>query len=435
MEDSFRTDIKDLFSKIGITSVRDLFIGNKVIWVILAFLASISLIAVFSSSSMVIFKGGGNHSGGVFLKQLLLLLVGLCITIAVSQYVYRMKPALLRKHAFFWYVVSVILLLLTFTSAFSEEINGANRWINIFGFSIQPSEFAKLALVVYIARIFSENQDDVSNPKKVLYKILVTTGIVAGIVLVSNFSTAMFIMLIMFFLLYLGGLPLKQFMAILGVGCGFALIMGFIILKEPQLFPRGETWQKRIVSFAPVLAPHASGYDAKRDFAPIDNHQVNQAKIAIATGGILGKGPGNSEQRYRLSQAYCDFIYAIIIEETGWIGAILVILLYIWFMLQSLRLVKGFQHLFDTLVVLGLAFVLTTQAFLHMAVVVNLLPATGQTLPVISSGGSSLFITCIEFGIILGMSQYASSKSDDDEDKKQTSSTDNIKTIENESVN
>ncbi|MBR4498632.1 MAG: cell division protein FtsW [Bacteroidales bacterium] len=435
MEDSFRTDIKERLSAIGITSFRSLFIGNKVIWVILALLAGISLIAVFSSSSMVIYKGGGNHSGGVFLKQLILLLVGMCITIVVSQYVYRMKPGLLRKHAFFWYVVSVILLLLTFTSAFSEEINGANRWINIFGFSIQPSEFAKLALVVYIARIFSENQDDVSDPKKVLYKVLASTAIVAGIVLISNFSTAMFIMLIMFFMLYLGGLPWKQFAAILGIGCGFALIMGFIILKEPQLFPRGETWQKRVVSFAPMLAPHASGYDASRDFAPIDNHQVTQAKIAIANGGLLGKGPGNSEQRYRLSQAYCDFIYAIIIEETGWIGAIFVIALYIWFMLQSLRLVRSFKHLFDTLVVLGLSFVLTTQAFLHMAVVVNLLPATGQTLPVISSGGSSLFITCIEFGIILGMSHYANNKNDSEGAEKQERSSKNIKTIENESVN
>lgn len=422
MEDSFLTDIKERLSSIGISSFRSLFIGNKTIWVILALLAGISLIAVFSSSSMVIYKGGGNHSVGVFLKQLILLIVGMCITILVSQYVCRMKPALLRKHAPFWYVVSVILLLLTFTSAFSEEINGANRWINIFGFSIQPSEFAKLTLVMYIARIFSENQDEVSNPQKVLYKILGATAIVVGIVLISNFSTAVFITLIMFFMLYLGGLPWKQFLAIILVGAGLALVMGFIILKEPQLFPRGETWQKRIVSYAPVLAPHASGYDASRDFAPIDNHQVTQSKIAIANGGIFGKGPGNSEQRYRLSQAYCDFIYAIIIEETGWIGAILVILLYLWLMLQSLRLSKVFKHTFDTLVVLGLAFVLTTQAFLHMAVVVNLLPATGQTLPVISSGGSSLFITCIEFGIILGMSQYAENHSEAGSKIKQSES-------------
>lgn len=399
--------LEKIKEKFGITTVRSLFVGNKVIWIILALLASISLIAVFSSSSMVAMRGGMNRTWVVFIKQFLLLIVGLCITIVMSQYVYRLKPGILKKHSFFWYCVAVVMLLLTFTSAFSEEINGANRWINIFGFSVQPSEFAKLALVVYISAVFAENKEAVGDTRRVLYKILLTTGLVAVIVLISNFSTALFITMIMFVMMYLGGLPLKQFLALIGVGLCLGAIMGFIILKEPQLFPRGETWQKRIVSFAPSLATHASGYDASRDFAPIDNHQVTQAKIAIANGGIFGKGPGNSEQRNKLSQAYCDFIYAIIIEETGWLGAVIVMLLYIWLLWQVMKVVKDFNHVFDTLVVLGLTFMMTSQAFLHMAVVVNLLPATGQTLPVISSGGSSLFITCIEFGIILGMSQYA----------------------------
>ena len=219
-------------------------------------------------------------------------------------------------------------------------------------------------------------------------------------------------------MMYLGRLPFKQFAAIGAIGIALAAIMGFIILKEPQIFPRGETWQKRVVSFVPSLAPYASGYNPETEYAPIDNYQVTQAKIAIAEGGVLGKMPGNSTQRYKLSQAYCDFIYAIIIEEMGWASAIIVLLAYFWLIWQSLNVAKKMQHVFDELVVLGLMFMMVAQAFLHMGVVVNLLPATGQTLPVISSGGSSLFITCIEFGIVLGMSQYAEAHAEDPKKSK-----------------
>ncbi|MCQ2960418.1 MAG: FtsW/RodA/SpoVE family cell cycle protein [Bacteroidales bacterium] len=406
MED-LGTQIKDKLTSMGVTSVKSLFIGNKVIWMIILALAAISLVSVFSSSSMLVIHGGEESYIRVLFKQVVLLLAGLCIIIFFAHYVYRLKPGLIKKHSLFWLIVSIILLLLTFTSAFSEEVNGANRWISIFGFSFQPSEFAKLTLVVYISAVFSDNRDNVGDVKKVLFRIIGATGIVALIVLVSNFSTAAFIVIIMFFMLFLGGIPFKQFFALIGVGILVAGIMGFIILKEPQLFPRGQTWQKRVVSFVPALAPIASGYDAAHEYAPIDNHQVMQSKIAIANGGIFGKGPGNSQQRYRLSQAYCDFIYAIIVEETGWPGAVIVVLLYIWLVWQAMKVVKTMNYTFDVLVVLGLTFMMTCQAFLHMGVVVNLLPATGQTLPVISSGGSSLFITCIEFGIILGMCEYA----------------------------
>ena len=410
--DETLSEIKERLAAEGITSFRSLLIGNKTIWTIFFLLIGISLVAVYSSSSMVIFKNGGNNSFSVLLKQTMYLFAGVVITIIVSQFVYRLKPGILKKQAFFWYLVSIVLLLMTFFSAFSEEVNGAHRWINIFGFSIQPSEFAKMALVIYIAKICSENQQNIGDPKKVLYKILIATGIIACIVLVSNFSTALFIVVIMFFMMYLGRIPFTQLMGIGAVGVGLAVVMGFIIIKQPQIFPRGETWQKRVVSFVPSLAPYASGYNPDTDYAPIDNYQVTQAKIAIAEGGVLGKMPGNSTQRYKLSQAYCDCIYAIIIEEMGWAGAIILVLAYFWLIWQSLNVAKKMQHVFDELVVLGLMFMMVAQAFLHMGVVVNLLPATGQTLPVVSSGGSSLFITCMEFGIVLGMSQYAESLTD-----------------------
>jgi cell division protein FtsW len=182
--------------------------------------------------------------------------------------------------------------------------------------------------------------------------------------------------------------------------------MGLLILKNPSIFKRGHTWQNRIVSFIPSLAPHASEYDATKDIVKIiDNHQVTQAKIAIAEGGIIGKLPGNSNQKYRLSQAYCDFIYAIIIEDYGLFGGIIIILLYLVILYRAGVIVRRCDYTFPALLVIGLTFSLVFQAFVHMGVAVNLLPATGQPLPIISHGASSLLTTSISFGIILGISR------------------------------
>lgn len=422
-------DIKERLANHGITSWKSLFVGNKTIWGIYCILTVISLIFVYSASSMIVFHNGENDSFNVFVKQLVYLLLGLLFVIGTSQFVYRIKPGILKKFAFPFYCLSIILLIMTFFSAFSDEVNGANRWISIFGLSVQPSEVAKLALILYIAKIFSDNVDDVADKSKVLYKILGASALVMVLVIRSNFSTTLFIGLIMLFMLFLGGIPFKQLITVCLIGFVGGLLMGFAIVFETDTltnmgFSRAETWKTRIVSYMPNIenAEKEVEKDGDKDKSRVDNYQVHMAKVAIAEGFPLGKGPGNSTQRSKLSQAYCDFIYAIIVEETGLIGTFGVVFMFLWLGWQGLKVSRKMTHMFDVLTVLGLTFVMSTQAFIHMGVVVNMLPATGQTLPIVSAGGSSLLITSIEFGIILGMSKYAEDHAQKETNKESSKS-------------
>ncbi len=380
------------------------FKGDKVIWRILFVLSGISLLAVYGSISLIAIDGTENHTTAFLLKQAFTLSVG----IGIAYFVHKMDYVVIYKLSNLLILFAILFLALTFSSSFGVSTNNANRWIQIPGIGIQfqPSEFAKLALIIYITKMLSVHQKNLDNPKKALYPILIVTGIISGMVLISNFSTALFIITTVFVLLIIGRIPSKQIVILTGSGILLIFMMGLLILKNPSVFKRGHTWQNRIVSFVPSLASQASGYDASPDLIKkIDNHQVTQAKIAIAEGGIIGKMPGNSNQKYRLSQAYCDFIYAIIVEDYGLFGGIIIILLYLVILYRAGVIVRRCDYTFPALLVIGLTFSLVFQAFVHMGVAVNLLPATGQPLPIISHGASSLLTTSISFGIILGISR------------------------------
>ncbi len=381
------------------------FKGDKVIWRLLFILSAISLLAVYGSISLIAIKGNENNTTIFLLKQAFTLGVG----IAITYWVHNLDYSWFFKLSNILIILSAIFLMLTFSSTFAVETNNANRWIQFpgIGLRFQPSEFAKIALLIFIAKVLSIHQKDLGNTKKVLYPILIVTFVISGMVLISNFSTAFFILFTTVVMLFFGRIPWKQMFALAGVGTFVGILMLGIILKAPDLFPRGGTWQKRIVSFMPQLASQAKGYDASKEVSEIivDNHQVTQAKIAIAEGGILGKAPGNSSQKYKLSQAYCDFIYAIIIEDYGLIGGFIIMGLYLILMYRAGRIVKKCEYTFPALLVIGLTFSMVFQAFVHMGVAVNLLPATGQTMPIISLGGTSLLTSSISFGIILGISR------------------------------
>ena len=420
------SEIKNTLSSLGIRSIWDVLIGDKPIWIIYLVLSCFSLVVVYSSSSMVIFHGGEFNSTNVLIKQFGLLAVGILIAAGTAWLVYRYEPKILRKSAYAIYIVAIILLIMTYIPSFAPEINGAHRWVNIFGFSIQPSEVAKMALVILAAKIMAKYRGELDNTRKVLWPIIITSGIAALLVVKSNFSSALFLIFIMIYMMYIGRLPWKHIgLTLLGVmGIGMMALLLILTCPEPaaKVLPRLKTWNTRVVSFSPALEQFAykvEGENDKKKTSHVDNHQIRQSKIAVAEGMSFGKGPGNSTQRYKLSQAYCDFIYAIIIEEWGWIGAILTVLTYLWLLIRVLVLVKRTDRCFDTMVIVGLMFIIVAQAFLHMGVVVNLLPATGQTLPIISSGGSSLFITSIEFGIILGISKYNKEQSETNKETKE----------------
>ena len=408
------------------------FKGDKVIWRLLFIMSAFSLLAVYGSISLIAIKGNENNTTLFLLKQAFTLGIG----IAIAYYIHKIDYSVFFKSSTILLILGIVFLSLTFSSTFAVETNNANRWIQFpgIGLRFQPSEFVKLALLIYIAKKLSIHQKELDNTRKVLYPIMIVTLIISGMVLISNFSTAFFIILTTFVMLFFGRIPWKQIFALLGVGAFAGILMMGIIVKAPNVFKRGDTWQKRIISFMPSLAPHASGYDASKDFKEVmvDNHQVTQAKIAIAEGGIFGKAPGNSSQKYKLSQAYCDFIYAIIIEDYGLIGGFLVMGLYLILLYRAGRIVRKCEYTFPALLVIGLTFSMVFQAFIHMGVAVNLLPATGQTMPIISLGGTSLLTTSISFGIILGISRKIDSEEDTKKPEKKSES-DTSNEIEQES--
>lgn len=394
------------------------FKGDKVIWRLLFILSAISLLAVYGSISLIAIKGNENNTTIFLIKQAFTLGVG----IAITYWVHKLDYSWFFKLSNILIILSAVFLMLTFSSTFAVETNNANRWIQFpgIGLRFQPSEFAKIALLIFIAKVLSIHQKDLGNVKKVLYPILIVTLAISVMVLISNFSTAFFILFTTVVMLFFGRIPWKQMFALAGVGAFVGIFMLGIILKAPDIFPRGGTWQKRIVSFMPSLASQAKGYDASKEIKEVmvDNHQVIQAKIAIAEGGIIGKAPGNSSQKYKLSQAYCDFIYAIIIEDYGLLGGFIVMGLYLILMYRAGRIVKKCEYTFPALLVIGLTFSMVFQAFVHMGVAVNLLPATGQTMPIISLGGTSLLTSSVSFGIILGISRKIDAEENQPKEKK-----------------
>lgn len=443
MAEQKNTSLKARFAnlKSDIHCFSDVFVGDRILWIVFFLLSAISLVSVYSSSILVT-TGGFGGSMFLLMKQFGMLLIGAVITVAVALITVYATPGLLKGKMFFVYLFALILLVLTFVPGFRIEINGAARWINFFGLTIQPSEFAKLALILYLSEFLTKDsprnflQEDSSDAKIFMIKVIVIVGLVMLLIVFSNFSTALFIAFIAFVMLVLARIKIKKMLVLMGIVGALGGVMFVLILTCPEpaakVFPRLHTWHTRVVSFLPVLEGDDVASDTK--VTSVDNYQVTQAKKAIKNGGIVGQGPGRSLQRHKLSQAYCDFIYAIIIEEYGWVGAVTVILLYMALLVRVPIIQRKSKYLFDTMVVYGLTIMMVSQAFIHMCVVVNVLPATGQTLPVISAGGTSLFITCMEFGLIIGICEYTKRKFDSETTKKEEKEIN--KNIEaNESVN
>lgn len=361
--------------------------GDKVIWLVVLILAIASILAVYSSIVTLAYKYKDGDTFYYLFKHVIILVVGFVLMLLAHNVNYKYYSRISQLALY----LSIPLLLLTlFTGA---NINDASRWlvIPVINQTFQTSDLAKLALIMYLARLLSKRQEQIKDFKEAFIPIMIPVLIVCGLILPANFSTAAMLFTTSLIIMFIGRINLKYILSLIGIGVTGLLILLMIGKSNPDLMPRMGTWAKRIETFT-----GAGDKDA--------NYQSDQAKIAIATGGIIGKGPGGSTQRNFLPHPYSDFIYAIIIEEYGLFGGVLIIILYLILFYRGIRIASQSEQTFGSILALGLSFSLVFQAMINMAVAVNLFPVTGQPLPLVSMGGTSIWFTCLAIGIILSVS-------------------------------
>lgn len=380
--------------------INKIFKGDKVIWMIFAILCVISIIEVFSSASTLTYKSG-DHLGPI-IQHTRYLALGVVAMIIIQNIRYQW----FKLGAYLLMPISLIMLICAIL--FGDNINGANRWLSFFGIQFQPSEIAKVALVCFMALVLSRNQREDSADIKALYIIGAGTGLFAIVIAMDNLSTAILICAVAFAMLVIGRIKWWTMIKALGVAiAGVLLLIGITITittfvgKEKNPFGRVQTWVNRIVN-------HFDGDEKTLSIAEYfdKNGQRGHANIAIGTSNIVGVGPGNSVQRDFLSQAFSDFIYAIIIEELGLLGGGLVTLLYIMLLIRIYKISKQCQDRFSIFLIIGIGLMLVSQAMINMMVAVEILPVTGQPLPLVSKGGSSGIINCVMIGMILSVSYF-----------------------------
>lgn len=382
--------------------------GDKTIWAVVALLAIVSFLPVYSASSNLAY---GAYGSGNTLSYLIKHLAHVGFGFFIIYVVHRIPYNYFRAISIIG--IPIIVLLLLYTLLQGKTIGGANasRWIQIpfIGVGFQTSTLASVVLMLYVARYLAKIKDKEFTFKSSIWELWLPVFMVIALVLPANFSTAaiMFSMVVM--LVFIGGYPLKHLFKVIGAGI---LALAFFILLVKALpegtFPdRVDTWESRIENFLSADKNEEEAY------------QIEKAKIAIATGGLNGLGPGKSVQRNFLPQSSSDFIYAIIVEEYGLIGAFGVILLYLILFFRFLRAAIRAKNFFGTLVVAGLGFPIIFQAFINMGVAVELFPTTGQTLPLISSGGSSIWMTCLAIGIILNVTKKEEEIQEEEKERMQ----------------
>jgi cell division protein FtsW len=362
--------------------------GDKIIWGVVIVLSLISLMAVYSSTGSLAYRLHKGHAEIYLIKQLGVLIAGLVIIYAA----HKVNYVIYSKIAVFLFAISIPLLL--YTLFFGTTLNEGSRWIKLpmIGLTFQTSDLAKLGLFMFLARQLSRMQNDLDNFKRVALHIFLPLVLICGLIAMANLSTALMIGFSCCVLFFIGRIRLSHIAILATTG----ILMFGILFTVSKLtgFGRASTWEARIKNFTS---------DNKEDVP----YQVLQAKIAQAKGGLTGVGPGNSSQRNFLPHPYSDFIYSIIIEEYGLLfGGIGLVFLYLLFLWRSIIIFRRCPFAFGAFLAVGLSFTLVFQAFLNMAVNVNLVPVTGLTLPLVSMGGSSIWFTCLAIGIILSVSRF-----------------------------
>jgi cell division protein FtsW len=361
--------------------------GDKVIWTVVLLLSLLSVLVVYSSVVALAYRYKGGDTASYLIKHIFIVASGIFLMYLIHKVKYSYFSRISQIAIF----IAAPLLLYTLLKGVSA--GEASRWLAIPGTSLtfQTSDFAKLALITYVARMLSLKQDTIKDFKQAFLPIVIPAIIICALILPANFSTAALLFLTCMVLMFIGRINWKHLLMLVGAGVVFGALLIYLIWNHPDLFKRGDTWKARIENFI--------NGDSESNF------QAEQAKIAIATGGVFGKGPGNSTERNFLPQAASDFIYAILTEEWGSITAIVIVFLYVVLLFRGIRIAIKSQRTFGSLLAIGLSMSLVFQAMVNMAVAVNLFPVTGQPLPLISMGGTSIWFTSIAIGIILSISR------------------------------
>ena len=387
--------------------VRRYIKGDRIIWIVVLILLVISLLSVYSSTGSLAYQHRAGNTFFYLFRQLKFILLGVLIIFFVHLIPYRVFS---RVSIFSLYLAIPMLIL---TLIVGTNINEATRWLQIpgIGLTIQPSDFAKIALVMFLAKVLSVNQNNIKDFKPVFGRISLAVIGTCALILPSNFSTAAIVFVTAFSLMFVGRIPLKylSLMIFTGIFALFIFVGGALLINKEG---RIATWKHRIENYV----------DGEGD-----NYQADQAKVAIVQGGLFGKGPGNSTQRNLLPHPYSDFIYAIIIEEYGsLLGGVFVLALYLWLFFRAGLIIRRSRSTYGAFLAFGLSMGLVLQAFVNMAVAVGLVPVTGQTLPLVSMGGSSIFFTSMATGMILSVSwgtkEDASEKEKDESEKEKEAS-------------
>jgi cell division protein FtsW len=368
--------------------------GDRVIWMVVIVLSLLSLLAVYSSTGTLAYKYQEGNTIYYMMKHLIILMLGFALMYLAHKVKYTYYSRI------FQITLYIAILLLVVTLIFGKDVNGAKRALQMpFGLTFQAADLAKLTLIIYLARILTKKQDALNDFKSLFLPVMVPIIVVCGLILPSNLSTAVMLFTTSLVLLFIGRIRWLNLLRLVGIAVAAFIIFICILLMLPKnMQGRLGTWEHRLESF--FSGGGGSGGE--------DEDQVLQSKIAVVSGGIFGKMPGNSTQRNFLSHPYSDFIFAIILEEYGLIGGSFVVLLYMILLFRAVRIVTKSPRTFGAFLTIGVAFSLVFQALINMGVAVDLLPVTGQPLPLVSMGGTSIWFTSLSIGIILSVSKEVS---------------------------
>ncbi len=357
--------------------------GDRWIWLIIIMLSMISILAVYSATGAIAYKKGITVERYLLFKHVIFVFMGIAMIYIAHLLDYKYYAGISKV------LMLITIPLLFYTAIFGANLNNASRWVQVpvIGLTFQTSDLAKLALITFLARMLTKKQDNIKDVKNAFLPIMGSVVVVFGLIAWANLSTGLMLFGVSILLLIIGRISIKQIAIVCAAGAVMLTLLIFV-------GPRADTWQSRIKTFI-----HPERQSSDKTF------QSDHSKIALATGGLFGKGPGNSTERNFLPHPYSDFIFAIIIEEYGTIGGLAIVVLYLVLLYRCVRIVVRSPKAFGALLAAGLSFSLTIQAFANMAVAVGLGPVTGVPLPLVSMGGTSMIFTSIAFGIILSVSR------------------------------